>query len=164
MKILRNTLVVVALASLAAGATTLAANASEVAAPPIGPPPPMIQPAEIEGVVLEYGRALDSDDLAAVMNVYAEDAVVTPPGQPVNRGAAEVSTFYENLFAVADVQITFTIESVNADRNLAYVTSHSDAVLKFKDGSPDGGGRGRELFVLRRGFDGWKIVAYWFNN
>jgi ketosteroid isomerase-like protein len=62
------------------------------------------------------------------------------------------------------VQITFTIESVHVDRGLAYVTSHSNGVLKFKDGSPDSAGVGRELFVLRNTNGQWKIVAYWFNN
>jgi ketosteroid isomerase-like protein len=98
------------------------------------------------------------------MKVYADDAVVAPPGQPVSRGTAEVSKFYEGLLASADIALTFTIEKVNADSSLAYVTSHSVGTLKFKDGSPDVNGQNRELFVLRKQDGAWKIVAYWFNN
>jgi ketosteroid isomerase-like protein len=118
----------------------------------------------IGDVVLEYGKALDADNVTDVMKVYAADAVVAPPGQPVKRGTAEVSKFYQDLFAAADVTLTFTIEKVSADSSLAYVMSHSVGKLKFKDGSPDFDGQGRELFVLRKQAGAWKIVAYWFNN
>jgi uncharacterized protein (TIGR02246 family) len=158
MKLIRNAAIVLTLAAAAAAATTITANASE------GHRPTTRAATEVVNVVLAYGQALDADDLAGVQQVYAPDAVVAPPGQPVKKGAAEVSKFYEDLFTAADVQITFTIESVNVDRGLAYVTSHSNGVLKFKDGSPDAGGVGRELFVLRNTDGHWKIVAYWFNN
>ena len=119
---------------------------------------------EIGDVVLQYGKALNADDTTQLMKVYAEDAVVAPPGQPVSRGAAEVSKFYDGLLAAADVNLTFSIEKVSADSNLAYVMSHSVGTLKFKDGSPDLNGQNRELFVLRKQDGAWKIVAYWFNN
>jgi len=118
----------------------------------------------IGDMVLQYGKALNADNTAEVMKVYADDAVVAPPGQPVRRGAAEVSKFYDGLFASADVALTFTIEKVSADSSLAYVMSHSVGTLKFKDGSPDVNGQNRELFVLRKQDGAWKIVAYWFNN
>jgi uncharacterized protein (TIGR02246 family) len=159
MKLFRNAAIVLTLAGVAAGTTAITANANErdrpVAARDTG---------EVSNVVLAYGQALDADNLADVQKVYAPDAVVAPPGQPVKRGAAQITQFYADLFTAADVQITFTIENVTADRNLAYVTSHSDSVLKFKDGSPDAAAVGRELFVLRQTDGQWKIVAYWFNN
>ena len=120
--------------------------------------------AAIKDVVLQYGTALSADNVTDVMKVYEADAVVAPPGQSVNRGAAEVSKFYEGLFAGADVTLAFTIEQVTADGNFAYVISHSNGTLKFKDGSPDFNGVGRELFVLRKTAGVWKIAAYWFNN
>jgi uncharacterized protein (TIGR02246 family) len=118
----------------------------------------------IGDVVLQYGKALNADNTTEVMKVYAEDAVVAPPGQPVSRGTVEVSKFYDGLFASADLTLTFTIEKVSADSSLAFVTSHSVGTLKFKDGSPDVNGQNRELFVLRKQDGAWKIVAYWFNN
>jgi hypothetical protein len=44
------------------------------------------------------------------------------------------------------------------------VVSHSVGKLKFKNGSPEAGGAGRELFVLRKRNGAWKIDAYWFNT
>jgi ketosteroid isomerase-like protein len=159
MKIVRNAVIGSALAAVAAAGIVFANAGVGVAHPPA----PRAA-SDAVNVVLAYGQALDADDLAGVQQVYAPDAVVAPPGQPVKKGAAEVSQFYAGLFAIADVQITFTIESVHVDRGLAYVTSHSNGVLKFKDGSPDSAGIGRELFVLRNTNGQWKIVAYWFNN
>jgi uncharacterized protein (TIGR02246 family) len=160
MKLIRNAAIVLTLAAAAAGVSAVAANAS------VGhnPRPGTRAATEARNVVLAYGQALDADNLAEVLKVYAPDAVVAPPGQPVKHGLAEVSKFYADLFAAADVQITFTIESVRVEGDLAYVTSHSNGVLKFKDGSPDFVGVGRELFVLRKTDHQWKIVAYWFNN
>ena len=118
----------------------------------------------IKDVVLQYGAALNADNAADVMKVYDEDAVVAAPGQPVNSGTANVSKFYEGLFANVDVTLAFTIEQVTVDGNFAYLTSHSNGTLKFKDGSPDFNGVNRELFVLRKTGGVWKIAAYWFNN
>jgi uncharacterized protein (TIGR02246 family) len=165
MKLVKTAAVVSALAGLtAAGIIFANANANANANAGAARPPAARAASDVASVILEYGRALDADSAADVRNVYADDAVLAPPAQPVKRGAAEVSKFYEDLFAVADVQITFTIEDVRVHGDLAYVTSHSNGVLKFKDGSPDAGGVGRELFVLRNTNRTWKIVAYWFNN
>jgi uncharacterized protein (TIGR02246 family) len=159
MKLVRTAAVVSALAGLTAAGIIFTNTSADAARPPS----PRAG-SEVAAVILEYGRALDADSAADVRKVYADDAVLAAPGEPVKRGAAEVAGFYEGLFAVADVQITFTIEDVRVQGDLAYVTSHSNGVLKFKDGSPDSGGVGRELFVLRHTDRSWKIAAYWFNN
>jgi ketosteroid isomerase-like protein len=159
MKLARNIIIGSTIAALAA-AGIIFANTS---AGSTQPPAPRAA-TDATNVILEYGRALDADNTTDVSKVYADDAVVAPPGQPVKHGATEITKFYQDLFTIADVQITFTIESVNVDHNLAYVTSHSNGVLKFKDGSPNSAGIGRELFILRNTNGQWKIVAYWFNN
>jgi uncharacterized protein (TIGR02246 family) len=118
----------------------------------------------IKDILRQYGAALSADNVADVMKVYDDDAVVAAPGRPVNRGTAAVSKFYEGLFANADVTLAFTTEQVTVDGNFAYLISHSNGTLKFKDGNPDFNGVNRELFVLRKTDGVWKIAAYWFNN
>ena len=151
-----------ALASVTGCATTPASASPSASG--AAPPATAAETSEIGRAVLEYGKALDSGNLADVMKLYADDAVLAPPQEPVKTGKAEVSKFYQGLFAAADVSLTFTIDKVSADGSLAYVTSHSLGKLKFKNGGPESGGAGRELFVLRKTNGAWKIIAYWFNT
>jgi ketosteroid isomerase-like protein len=160
MKLVKTALAATAVVGLAAIATITAANASDTSTK-AAPAHERTDPAR---TVLEYGKALDADNLAGVLKVYTADPVVAAPGQPVNKGAAAVTKFYSDLFTAADVQITFTVESVDGDQNIAYVTTHSLGTLVFKDGSKPFTGKGRELFVLKNTDHGWKIADYWFNN
>jgi ketosteroid isomerase-like protein len=158
----RTALVGFTLASLGAVATIAAlpsASASGATRPAAAD-----EASEIGRVVLDYGKAVGTSNLANVMTLYADDAVLAPPREPVKKGPAEVSKFYRDLFAMADVSLTFTIDNVSADGRLAYVISHSVGKLTFKNGTPPATGAGRELFVLRKTNGTWKITAYWFNT
>jgi ketosteroid isomerase-like protein len=160
MKLIKTALAAAAFTGLTVAATITAANASDTTATRA----PAHERSDPARTVLDYGKALDADNLAGVQKVYAADPVVAPPGQPVKHGTAEVTKFYADLFTAADVQITFTVDSVTADHNLAYVTTHSLGTLVFRDGSKPFTAQGRELFVLKNTSHGWKIAAYWFNN
>jgi ketosteroid isomerase-like protein len=160
MKLVKTALAATAVIGLTVAASVTAANASDTPTTR----PPNHERTDPARTVLDYGKALDADNLDGVLETYAADPVVAPPGQPVKHGTDEVSKFYSDLFTAADVQITFTVDSVNADHDLAYVTTHSLGTLVFKDGSKPFTGEGRELFVLKRTGDSWKIAAYWFNN
>jgi ketosteroid isomerase-like protein len=162
MKLIKTTLAAAALTALAAVGTITAAHAATSTT--TTRPAAHDRQQDPASVVLAYGKALDADNLPGVLKVFGPDPAVAAPGQPVHQGTAEVSKFYADLFTAADVQITFTIDTVDADRNIAYVTSHSLGTLVFRDGSKPFTGVGRELFVLNRTDDGWKIVKYWFNN
>jgi ketosteroid isomerase-like protein len=163
MNLITKTLATAAVTGLAAAAAMTAATAANADSGTTARPP-VQERSDPARTVLEYGAALDADNLDGVLKAFAADPVVAAPGAPVVKGTAEVTKFYTDLFTVGEVQITWNLEDVTAGRDLAYVTTTSLGTLTFKDGSKPITEVGRELFVLKNTDQGWKIAAYWFNN
>jgi ketosteroid isomerase-like protein len=163
MNLIKKALAAAALTGLAAAATMTAANAAN-ADDSTTARRPAHERSDPARTVLEYGKALDADNLDGVLKAFDANPVVAAPGSPVAKGAAAVTKFYTDLFTVGEVQITWKLQDVTADRDLAYVTTTSLGTLTFKDGRKPITEEGRELFVLKNTDQGWKIAAYWFNN
>ena len=56
--------------------------------------PPAVDPTPIRAVSLEWKHAYNAGDAAAVTALYAADAVLSAPGEPVVQGAAAISDYF----------------------------------------------------------------------
>jgi uncharacterized protein (TIGR02246 family) len=117
----------------------LALAASELAALGVAAEPAPAQNTASDSSAV-HARALaiiDADnrrDLAAVLDIYDEDAILLPPGESEVRGRAAIRPRYEKLFADYEPRLTTVIDEI--------IVSGDWAIVR---------GRNRGAFVSRRG-------------
>jgi uncharacterized protein (TIGR02246 family) len=126
----------------------------------------MVESAAIEtpeGVVRAYFDALRSPDVDATVALFADDAIVVAPGFDTAAGAAQIRATYEGTFASMRIDEQVEIDGTREAGDLAVVRTHSHGtVTQLESGAASDAGF-RELFVLRRASDRWRIAEYMFN-
>ncbi len=116
--------------------------------------------AEIRASDDEFERSIQAHAAARLVErVYAQDAVLLPPGQPMARGTSEIAEFWQGMFRVGLEGAVLEIVQVEASGDLAYevgrftLTIRSEGIGKVEE-------RGQYLAVHRRRPDGsWRLVA-----
>jgi len=128
------------------------AGAQEVCEPSAG------QVREVRAVATGIVDADNDQDLARVLDHYAEDAVLMPPGEAPVMGKEEIRPRYETLFSSFAPRIENHVEEACVSGPLAFVRGRTGGTLL-----PKGPGEPRTLddaylMLLRRGEDGaWRI-------
>jgi uncharacterized protein (TIGR02246 family) len=123
------------------------------------------QRAEIVGVLKNYERALNAGDVAGVVRLYTDDAVLLPPGAPTAVGINAVRATYVGIFQALHFDLTFEVAEVNiASSEWAFLRSASTgAVTVLADGTKLPSSN-HELFVLHKTRGGWKLARYSFSS
>lgn len=116
---------------------------------------------DFESPSAAWEAAWNAGDAAAVAAVYAEDAVVLPPGSEPVEGRAAIQAFWQAAMD-ADPGVTTDIETVEAD-------VMGDVAIErgtYVDTGPDGGHRdhGKFLAIWTRVDGEWKILRDIFNS
>lgn len=137
------------LAGAAAGAAAVAAPASAGAD----------RSAEVRAVAEGIIAADNARDVSRVLDYYAEDAVLMPPGEPPVRGKAAIRPRYEKLFAQFLPEIESRIDEIRVDHDWAFAAGMNGGRLVPRDGGEARALNDAWLMVLRRdGAPGWKIA------
>jgi ketosteroid isomerase-like protein len=116
--------------------------------------------AEIRATDDELERSIQVRAAARLVErVYAQDAVLLPPDQPMLRGTSEIAEFWQGMFRVGLEDAVLEIVQVGASGDLAYEVGRFTLTIQ-----PEGSGkveeRGQYLAVHRRRSDGtWWLVA-----
>lgn len=107
--------------------------------------------AEIEEVTRRWERSLvEGDPAGAVADVFTEDAIRLPAGEPPVRGRAAISRALAGSVALTEAR--FEIEEVEIEGALAFATG------RYAVTAPDGQSfGGKFLEVWRHTADGWRI-------
>ena len=119
---------------------------------------------EIQAVLDRYEKALNTSDVDAVLELYADDGVFMPSSAPTAVGIESVRATYEYVFSTSKLDIAFTVEEIVADGSVAFArTGSKESVTVLADGStaPE---ENRELFVFQKEDGVWKIARYMFNK
>lgn len=124
-----------------------------------------IEKSKIEKLIYEYEVALNSSNVAKVMEGYATDGVFIPSAAPTSVGKEQIAEAYNHVFSTIIPNLHFKILEVTViDFNHAIVRSESlgTVVLKLNNQViPD---KNRELFYLEKEKKSWKIARYMFNK
>jgi uncharacterized protein (TIGR02246 family) len=119
--------------------------------------------AAVREVLSGLGAADKAADVAAVLNHYADDAMLLPPNAPVLSGQGGVRSFYEAAFQRFRFEVSFDADEIHVSGEWAFAQG-------FINGQfiPKGEGAPRKLhekylMVLHRGKDGWKIYRLIWN-
>lgn len=118
----------------------------------------------IVSMLQSYGAALNRSDAATAVSLYTSDGVFMPSGGPSAKGSDDLLASYRYIFSQIRLDIEFEIHEIVVDGDHAYaVTSSEGRQTIVATGSTEHEAN-RELFVLKRQSEGWKISRYMFNK
>lgn len=76
--------------------------------------------AEIERLGHQWEEAANTGQVERLMEVYAADAVILPPGGPLIEGTATIRELFRQEFETFDTKIAFTTQELEVEGDLAY--------------------------------------------
>jgi len=121
--------------------------------------------AGIEEVLKSYERSLNASDVAGVVQLYTDDAVLLAPEAPSAVGIEAVRNAYTGIFQAIALNITFEIAEVKLlSPEWAFLRSNSKGVVKILANGAQVPGNSQELFVLHKSQGRWKIARYSFSS
>jgi uncharacterized protein (TIGR02246 family) len=120
----------------------------------------------IMSLLTSYEAALNASNTAAVMPLYADDAVFMPPNSQPAVGAAAVRQAYEGVFKALKLDLKFTVaEVVQVAPEWAFARTHSAGTVTVNAAGAKIAEANQELFILKKAADGaWKIARYSFST
>jgi uncharacterized protein (TIGR02246 family) len=113
--------------------------------------------------VLSYFSALGDSNLEATVGLFTDDAVVMAENTRTATGRRELEATFEGAFANLKIQEQAEILSVFESEDMAVVVTRSTGTLTILSSAATTATAFRELFVLRRAGDRWRISHYIFN-
>lgn len=120
----------------------------------------------IENVLTTYFAAANAGDAVALAALYTEDAVLLPGDMPTAEGVADIEALYAGAFSQLqlDIEVDLASADIVVDDDLAYATTTSAGTRRIHatgDTIPE---NNRELWIMARAQEGWKITRYMFNK
>lgn len=109
-----------------------------------------------------YRNALAASDTVAIKAAYTTDGVVMGPGVPTAAGSPALAMTYNAIFCAVKLNLKFHIDEMIIGQRYAFVRSVSTgtATIDGTEAKEDN----RELFVVRKEDDSWKIARYIYNK
>lgn len=131
---------------------------------PMEESPAMAAEDDIRALLGTYETSLNTSDASLAASCYTTDGVFMPTTLPTASGAA-ITAAYENIFAAIKLDVVFAIdELVVASDELAYALTRSSGTQTVLANDAVSAEANREVFILRRENDAWKIARYMFNK
>lgn len=119
--------------------------------------------ADVLRPVEEYFTALNAGDDSALQQLFEPDGKVLPPGEATVTGRDAVGEFYRTRFAAVQFGRDLRVHDVVCEGNTGAVHCSTTGTVTIRATGHEQEVDSRELFVLRRGDDGWRIQYYMFN-
>jgi uncharacterized protein (TIGR02246 family) len=117
----------------------------------------------IHALIQTYQRSLNDNDLDLVRTVYSDDAVFIGQPFPTATGKGEIVALYADFLSKLDFEVEFEILEVELRADLGFVRTRSVGTIVPKGQTPKGPERNREIFIVKKIDDAWKIHRYIFN-
>ena len=119
---------------------------------------------EIKKLLFSYRDALNASDVDKVLALYAKDGVFMPSGAPTAIGIEQVKGAYEFVFSKIKLSIEFYIDEIEVIGDNAFARSTSKGTTLIQESGEIVPEENRELFVLKKENNSWKIDRYMFNK
>lgn len=120
--------------------------------------------ADIQILLNSYQQALNDNNADKVTPLYTDDGIFMPANKPTAMGSEQVKTAYQNVFKAIDLNIEFHIDEIEHHGNIAFVRTTSDGEIKILDKNITIKNNNREIFIMKRINNKWKIYRYIFNE
>jgi uncharacterized protein (TIGR02246 family) len=119
---------------------------------------------QIHALLANYETSLNAGDANRIEQLYTEDGVFMPAGNPTASGRKAVLGAYDAVFKNIRIAIHFTVDELKVKGDFAYARTHSSGTSTVVATGASGPEENRELFIFARTKDGWKIARYLFNK
>jgi uncharacterized protein (TIGR02246 family) len=118
----------------------------------------------IEKLLFAYRDALNLSDVNKVLSLYTNDGIFMPSNAPTSIGQEKVKESYEFVFSQIQLNIEFYIDEIVVNDNFAFARTTSKGTTLIHANSQIVPEENRELFVLQKTDNQWKIARYMFNK
>ena len=118
----------------------------------------------IEATLKNYEAVLNASDVDGILALYAEDGVFMPTEAPTAAGKEQVRAAYEHVFGAIKLDIAFSIDEIVQSGDFAFARTVSRGEVTVLAEGVTLPEENRELFVLKKTGDDWKIARYMFNK
>ena len=118
----------------------------------------------IEATLKNYEAVLNASDVDGILALYAEDGVFMPTEAPTAAGKEQVRAAYEHVFGIIKLDIAFSIDEIVQSGDFAFARTVSRGEVTVLAEGVTLPEENRELFVLKKTGDDWKIARYMFNK
>ena len=118
----------------------------------------------IEATLKNYEAVLNASDVDGILALYAEDGVFMPTEAPTAAGKEQVRAAYEHVFGTIKLDIVFSIDEIVQHGDFAFARTVSRGEVTILAEGVTLPEENRELFVLKKTGDDWKIARYMFNK
>ncbi|HIE0069965.1 YybH family protein [Pseudomonas aeruginosa] len=115
-------------------------------------------------VIEHYGSLLASGDLEGILKLYHPDAEIVPQGLPTVSGINEIRKFYQETFKSIKIHGSLQVTSLFHSGDVCCVRCEEPARIEELKTGKLVNSYFRELFVVKKCCDGWKIQYYFFSE
>jgi ketosteroid isomerase-like protein len=107
---------------------------------------------------------LNAGSTEAIVDLFATDAVIEWNGTPTFTTRQQKVDGYNALFGIAKISTAFVYDVIDVYGDVAIVRTHHPVGATVIVNGKSVLDYNREVFVLRKQADGWKILVYTFNT
>jgi uncharacterized protein (TIGR02246 family) len=116
----------------------------------------------IEALVKAYEKALNANDIEAILSMYGQAPVFMPQHAPALVGREAVRAGYLQVFDTIKLNVEFTIHEVEVLGDTAWARTSSAGRSRILGTGIEAAEGNNELFVFKRENGDWKIHRYLF--
>ncbi|NOQ50136.1 MAG: DUF4440 domain-containing protein [Mycoplasmataceae bacterium] len=118
----------------------------------------------LKKIVKEYEVAISESNYSNLSNFYTKNAMIMNEKEPTIVGRENIVNYYQTVFKKYRLNMKFEIKDFEIYHNNGYVVMHSiSQIISKKTGMPTVK-HNRELLIVKRDANGWKISKYIFNG
>jgi len=110
-----------------------------------------------------YMEALNAGDIEAVLALFTDDGALMANEVPTAAGPAALRATFDRIFTMLAFGRELHIDDAFTEGDLGVVRSHTTGSLTIRETATMLDLVSRELFVLQRNDDRWRIRCYMFN-
>jgi ketosteroid isomerase-like protein len=115
-------------------------------------------------LIHRYEQLLNAGSTEAIVDLFATDSVIEWNDTPTFTTRQQKVDGYNALFRIAKISTAFVYDVIDVYGNVAIVRTHHPVGATVIVNGKSVLDYNREVFVLRKQADGWKIFFYTFNT
>lgn len=119
---------------------------------------------KVVALLKAYEKALNAGDTKTIVSLYTKDGIFYPTTFPTATGGDELEISYNNVFKMIKLTVVFDIEEVVVKGDYAFARTQSNGKTLIHANGQTVEEANRELFILKKVNDAWKIDRYMFNK
>lgn len=116
----------------------------------------------VETQLNAYEKALNTNDIEAILGLYGQAPVFMPQHAPALVGRDAVRAGYRQVFDTIQLNVAFTIHEVEVLGDTAWARTSSAGRTRILAAGVEVAEGNNELFVFKRENGDWKIHRYLF--